>query len=199
MEYRVDALDRPLEGPRPGEIAVDHVDVQRRQQGGSVRAADEKPRAEAASDELADQLDADEAGATRHQNVLHRGNGPTHRVVDVNAEQHPGMVVPDVGSSRMAWHDLGDLGDATVAARHVAGVSILAVCENGRWWAIEDLCSHAGCAFSDDGEIDGIVAICNCHGSEFDVRTGEPLVMPANEPLRTFPVRVEGGVVQVQV
>lgn len=99
----------------------------------------------------------------------------------------------------MTWHDLGEPGAAMVAARHVGGVSILAVCANERWWAIEDRCSHADCAFSDDGEVDGIVVICNCHGSEFDVRTGEPLVMPATAPIRTFPVRVAGGALQVQV
>lgn len=66
-----------------------------------------------------------------------------------------------------------------------------------RWWAIIDKCSHAGCSFTDDGEIVSGVAICNCHGSEFDIRTGAPLSIPATEPIQTFPVRVVDGWIEI--
>ncbi len=60
---------------------------------------------------------------------------------------------------------------------------------DGEWFAVEDRCSHANCSFITDGELDATTLICNCHGSEFDFRTGEPLVMPAREAIRTFPIR----------
>ena len=66
-------------------------------------------------------------------------------------------------------------------------------------WAIADLCSHAGCAFSTDGEIDGLTAICDCHGSEFDVRSGEVLAPPATEPIWVYRVRVDQDRVEVYV
>jgi len=103
----------------------------------------------------------------------------------------------------MAWYEL--TGPATdpqngVATPHVAaGVPILLVGYEGDWWAVEDRCSHADCSFSADGEVDGFVVVCNCHGSEFDVRTGDVLVSPATEPLRTLSVRETAGRLEVEV
>jgi nitrite reductase/ring-hydroxylating ferredoxin subunit len=63
--------------------------------------------------------------------------------------------------------------------------------------AIEDRCSHAGCAFSEDGEVVGDRMVCDCHGSEFDLRSGAVLRPPAERPIDTFPVRVADGLVEV--
>lgn len=58
------------------------------------------------------------------------------------------------------------------------------------WVAIADRCTHAGCPFSSDGEVDGERMICDCHGAEFDLRTGAVLRGPAELPVSTFPIRV---------
>ena len=64
----------------------------------------------------------------------------------------------------------------------------------GRAWAIEDRCSHADCSFSSDGEVVDGVAVCDCHGSEFDVFTGQVVRPPAREPIETLPaVLIEGN------
>src|SRR5436309_2090722 len=70
----------------------------------------------------------------------------------------------------------------------------------GELLALEDRCSH------DDGPLcEGVwdeercVVVCPRHGSEFDLRTGRPLTLPAYLPVRTFPVRVEAGVVKVDL
>jgi nitrite reductase/ring-hydroxylating ferredoxin subunit len=81
----------------------------------------------------------------------------------------------------------------------IDGVPILLASADERWYAIEDRCSHAGCAFSADGELDGTTLICDCHGSEFDIRTGEPLVMPANQPIRSYAVRETDGRLEVEL
>lgn len=102
----------------------------------------------------------------------------------------------------MTWYTVGDperTADAGSFAVEVGGVPMVIVSGGGTWWAIEDRCSHAGCAFSTDGEIDGLVAICNCHGSEFDVPTGAVAAPPAGTPIRTFPVRVTGDTMQVKL
>jgi nitrite reductase/ring-hydroxylating ferredoxin subunit len=49
------------------------------------------------------------------------------------------------------------------------------------------------------GEIDGTSITCECHGSMFDMVTGEVLEGPATEPIATYPVRDEGGDIQVEV
>jgi nitrite reductase/ring-hydroxylating ferredoxin subunit len=103
----------------------------------------------------------------------------------------------------MAWHptDIAadDGGPHAPRAISLAGRDLLVTAWDGGWLAVEDRCSHAGCAFSEDGEVDGPRIVCNCHGSEFDLRTGEPLRGPAIRPVRTFPVRVSAGVVEIEL
>lgn len=40
---------------------------------------------------------------------------------------------------------------------------------------------------------------CGCHGSRFDMRTGEVLGGPATKPIAVFRARDEGGDLQVGV
>ena len=40
---------------------------------------------------------------------------------------------------------------------------------------------------------------CPLHGSRFDLRTGEPMEDPAEEPLRCYPASVQDGVVRVEL
>jgi 3-phenylpropionate/trans-cinnamate dioxygenase ferredoxin subunit len=71
---------------------------------------------------------------------------------------------------------------------------------DGELYAIEDRCSHDdGPLVEGDWEPDEAVVVCPRHGSRFDIRTGRPLTLPAYEPVATFPVRVEDGVVIVEV
>lgn len=98
----------------------------------------------------------------------------------------------------MAWHAV-DVPTESPATVHVAGTAVLVINVDGDWYGVEDRCSHADCSFSSDGEIDGGTVICNCHGSEFDVRTGEVLVSPAFDPIRTLPVRESHGNLEVEL
>lgn len=102
----------------------------------------------------------------------------------------------------MAWQPTGIAADPRAAPSHAValpGAVVLIVPSSGRWYAIEDRCSHSGCRFSEDGEIDGVTAICDCHGSEFDVRDGSVLVGPAAVPLPTYPVRERDGLLEVDL
>jgi 3-phenylpropionate/trans-cinnamate dioxygenase ferredoxin subunit len=71
----------------------------------------------------------------------------------------------------------------------------------GELFAIEDRCSHDDGPLVSEGDWDPdtCVAVCPRHGAQFDVRTGRALTLPATEPVETFPVRVEGGVVKVEL
>ena len=72
-------------------------------------------------------------------------------------------------------------------------------CE-GEFFALEDRCSHDdGPLVEGDWEPDRCVVICPRHGANFDIRTGLPLTLPAYEPVETFRVVVEDGVVKVEV
>ena len=70
----------------------------------------------------------------------------------------------------------------------------------GTLYALEDRCSHDdGPLCEGDWDADECVAVCPRHGSRFDLRTGVPLSLPAFEPVRTFPVRAEDGLVILEL
>jgi 3-phenylpropionate/trans-cinnamate dioxygenase ferredoxin component len=70
----------------------------------------------------------------------------------------------------------------------------------GEYYAIEDRCSHDdGPLAEGDFDPELKVVICPRHGSEFDLRTGRPLSLPAYLPVDTFEVFVEEGFVRVKV
>lgn len=70
----------------------------------------------------------------------------------------------------------------------------------GEYFALEDRCSHDdGPLCEGDFDCDEGVAICPRHGANIDIRTGRPLTLPAVQPVDTFPVRVENGMIKVEV
>lgn len=87
----------------------------------------------------------------------------------------------------------------TVVSAEVDGVPVTVVRHEGGWVAVDDECTHAACPFGADGEVfDGHVLACNCHGSEFDLRTGAVLLGPAERALTVRPLAVlEGRLVLV--
>lgn len=64
--------------------------------------------------------------------------------------------------------------------------------------AIHNRCSHRGCLLS-DGEVEGHVVTCACHGSRFDVRDGSVLRGPATAGQPAFDARERDGQVEVKL
>ena len=97
--------------------------------------------------------------------------------IDVGPE---GAIPP--GSFRLV-----DVDDAPVAVFNI----------DGELYAIEDTCTHDGGDLV-SGCLRGDTIECPRHGAVFSIRTGAVLAPPAYEPVATFPVRVENGMVQVR-
>ncbi|WP_340538355.1 non-heme iron oxygenase ferredoxin subunit [Nocardioides sp. GXZ039] len=57
------------------------------------------------------------------------------------------------------------------------------------FFAVQNLCTHAHVELS-EGIVEDCTIECWLHGSQFSLRTGEPLQLPATEPVATFPVEV---------
>ena len=71
---------------------------------------------------------------------------------------------------------------------------------DGELYALEDRCSHDdGPLVEGDWDPDDRVVTCPRHGARFDLTTGRQLSLPATEPVETYPVRVEDGIVKVTV
>ena len=72
----------------------------------------------------------------------------------------------------------GDLAPDSALKIEVQGQDIALVrCVEGIF-AIGNRCSHADVELS-EGEVDGCALECWLHGSQFDLRTGQPLSLPA--------------------
>jgi nitrite reductase/ring-hydroxylating ferredoxin subunit len=103
----------------------------------------------------------------------------------------------------MSWQDAAAVEDLPrdrpFLPLRVARVDLLIARVDEAFFAVEDRCAHAGCRFSEDGELAGSELICNCHGSEYDVRTGEVLRGPADRSIRAIPVRVAGDRLEVDL
>lgn len=65
-------------------------------------------------------------------------------------------------------------------------------------FAIADTCTHSDASLS-EGDISGFKIECWLHGAEFDLRTGEALTLPANIPLETYSVKIDGNSVTVEI
>jgi 3-phenylpropionate/trans-cinnamate dioxygenase ferredoxin subunit len=98
------------------------------------------------------------------------------------------------------WAVVGsaDGDDGEVRGTRVNGVYVVLAKAEGEWFALDDWCSHEECPLS-DGWVEGEKIVCHCHGSEFDVRTGQALSGPATEPVKTYPARVVDEKIEVQV
>lgn len=86
----------------------------------------------------------------------------------------------------------------TAVAFEVAGTSVLVCNVEGRFFAIEDVCTHDGAPL-DQGMLEGRCITCPRHGAMFDVETGAALTLPAVIPVATFEVGVEGDDLVVNV
>jgi 3-phenylpropionate/trans-cinnamate dioxygenase ferredoxin component len=64
--------------------------------------------------------------------------------------------------------------------------------------AIGDTCSHADVSLS-EGDVEDCTIECWGHGSQFDLRSGQPLSLPAYEPVPVFAVAIEGDDVYVDI
>jgi 3-phenylpropionate/trans-cinnamate dioxygenase ferredoxin subunit len=92
------------------------------------------------------------------------------------------------------------LPPGTMKLVHAGGIALGVYNVDGELFALEDRCSHDdGPLVEGDWDAEDRVVVCPRHGSRFDLGTGRPLSLPATEPVATYAVRVEDGLVRVTV
>ena len=93
---------------------------------------------------------------------------------------------------------VADVAPETALAVEVDGTEVAIVRTGDRFYAIADECSHASVPLS-EGDVEGCALECYLHGSRFDLRTGEPLGLPAVDPVPVYRCRVDGDDVLVDL
>ena len=96
--------------------------------------------------------------------------------------------------------ELAALDEGVPLAVAVDGVAVVVVRCGAELYCVENVCSHENFPLS-DGEVDVVSCEIECarHGSMFDLATGEPRSLPATRSVRTFPVAVRDGHVEVDL
>ena len=93
---------------------------------------------------------------------------------------------------------LDELEPGTVRRVVIDGVAVAVVRIGDDVHAVGDVCSHANVSLS-EGEVwaDERELECPKHGSTFDLKTGEPVTLPATQPVPVYAVEVTDGMVTV--
>jgi len=86
----------------------------------------------------------------------------------------------------------GELPPGKMRRVELRGRRILLANVGGRLCAVDDTCTHEEASLS-TGVLQGEHVKCPLHNSRFNVCTGKAMEEPAEEDLRTYPVREEGG------
>jgi len=90
-----------------------------------------------------------------------------------------------------------DLKEGDMRAFDVRGTKIAVANVAGAFHAFGDTCTHLQCSLA-EGDLEETIVTCPCHGSQFDVVSGEVLRGPARVPVGSFEVRVEGGNLEIK-
>ena len=69
---------------------------------------------------------------------------------------------------------------------------------DGELYATDDICTHAYARLS-EGWLDRNEIECPLHAGRFDVKTGTATAPPCVDPVKTYPVRKEGGEILVKL
>ncbi|HZD17102.1 MAG TPA: non-heme iron oxygenase ferredoxin subunit [Actinomycetota bacterium] len=85
----------------------------------------------------------------------------------------------------------GEVNNYSVGERQVSVANV-----DGDLHGFDDVCTHQQCSLA-EGDLDGTVIECPCHGSRFDITTGEAVHGPATDPVDVFEIREQDGELQV--
>lgn len=82
----------------------------------------------------------------------------------------------------------GQVPEGYVRRFFADGVELAVARLGGSVYATSNYCTHLDCLLSSGKLIDDGIQ-CSCHGSVFDLQSGEPIYPPATVPIETFQTR----------
>ncbi len=101
----------------------------------------------------------------------------------------------------MGWHTVAEadaIGDDEALGVKVGEVPIAIVRAGGALHAVHDICTHQYAHLSDGYVEDGCIE-CPLHQGKFNLLTGAAESAPCTEPIKVYPLKVEGGKVLVEL
>ena len=99
--------------------------------------------------------------------------------------------------SRVQVAQVEDLEPGSMMMVEVDGKPVLLANVDGEIYAVSDICTHEEYNLS-EGSLEGDEVECPGHSAFFNLKTGAVTDGPAVEPIKTYPVQIEGGAVFIE-
>jgi nitrite reductase/ring-hydroxylating ferredoxin subunit len=77
---------------------------------------------------------------------------------------------------------ISELPEGQLKRVEIEGKGVLVARVGKEFYAIRDKCTHMGCSLS-EGDLEGTIVTCPCHGSQFDVTSGKVVTWVGKYPL----------------
>ena len=98
--------------------------------------------------------------------------------------------------SEIVLTKIGDIPSGTGKQFILEGLVIALFNVDGKFFAIDDTCTHAEASLS-EGSLEGTVVTCPHHGAQFDLKSGNALTLPAVTGVRTYPIKIQGDEIKI--
>ncbi|NJN66992.1 MAG: non-heme iron oxygenase ferredoxin subunit [Chloroflexaceae bacterium] len=94
---------------------------------------------------------------------------------------------------------VADVPEGTGKTFEVQGHSIAVFQVGGRFYALDDACSHDEASLG-EGEVDTdeLCVACPRHGSLFELSSGRARTLPAHKPVSSYPIWVEDAYLVIE-
>jgi naphthalene 1,2-dioxygenase system ferredoxin subunit len=92
----------------------------------------------------------------------------------------------------------GEVAEGEVIGVVLGGRDIAIFNIDGTLYATDNVCTHAYARLS-DGWLDRDEIECPLHAGRFDVKSGAATAPPCVDPIKTYPVRLAGGEIQIKL
>lgn len=76
------------------------------------------------------------------------------------------------------------------------GTELMIANVGGSVYAMQRSCTHAETDLC-EGNLEGCIIECPLHGAMFDITDGKVVSLPATAPLKTYPAKIENGMILV--
>jgi nitrite reductase/ring-hydroxylating ferredoxin subunit len=86
---------------------------------------------------------------------------------------------------------LNDFLSGSMKKISVSGEDVLVANVGDKLFAIGNTCTHRGCSL-DEGELEGNIVTCPCHGGQFDVANGKVVGPPPSKDEPSYEVEIRG-------
>jgi naphthalene 1,2-dioxygenase system ferredoxin subunit len=100
-----------------------------------------------------------------------------------------------------AWIDIvskADVPEEDVVGVEINAKSIALYQVDGEIFATDNICTHGNARLC-DGFLEGHEIECPLHQGKFDIRNGKAMCAPLTEDIRTYPVKIEGDRVFIEI